>query len=229
MALHFISIPTEQTTAITDLILAMQTMICLFVVRRTSTNQDFAMLLWSWVFGLLCVASLLGTVAHGFELAPETMRILWCPIYLALGLLVALVALAAISHSGHEDISRRLLPASIGLAFIFFAITRIWSDSFLLFVAYEAIVMTCALVIYVVCLWSPDRQRGSGFLAAGVFLTLIASAVDTQSSWRLQIVWAFDNHGIFHLIQLLGLLIISVGLYRSREPIADADKCDAIR
>lgn len=113
MALHFISIPTEQTTAITDLILAMQTMICLYALRRTSANQDFAMSLWSWVFGLLCVASSLGTVAHGFELAPETMRILWCPIYLALGLLVALVALAAISHFGYEDISRRLLPAGI--------------------------------------------------------------------------------------------------------------------
>ncbi len=79
MSLNFISIPTEQTTAITDLILAVQTMICLYVLRRTSGNRGFSSILWSWVFGLLCLASLLGTVAHGFELAPESMRILWCP------------------------------------------------------------------------------------------------------------------------------------------------------
>jgi hypothetical protein len=42
MALKFIGIPTEQTTAVTDLILAMQTMICLrgdsnSFVRSTTT------------------------------------------------------------------------------------------------------------------------------------------------------------------------------------------------
>ena len=229
MALNFISIPPEQTTAVTDLILAAQSMICLLLVRRTAENQGFSFSLWSWVFGLLCFASLLGTIVHGFELAPETMRTLWRPIYFALGLLVALIALAAISHFGHENISRRLLPAGIGIAFIFFAITQIWSDSFLLFVVYEAIMMMFALALYVRCIGCPIRYRGAGFLAAGVLLTLIAAAVDTQSTLRLQFVWAFDNHGIFHLIQMLGLLIISVGLYRSREPIADVKNGDAKR
>ncbi len=228
MALNFIDIPTEQTTAVTDLILAAQTMICLLLVRRTAENPGFSLSLWSWVFGLLFFASLLGTIVHGFELSPETMRTLWRPIYFALGLLVALVALAAISHVWQENIGRRLLPAGIGIAFTFFAVTQILNVSFLLFVAYEAIMMMFALVLYVRCLWCPVRQRGSGFLAAGVFLTLIAAAVDTQSTWRLQFVWAFDNHGIFHLIQMLGLLIISIGVIRSKDFNAEADKCDAI-
>ena len=42
MALNFISIPTEQTTAVTDLILAAQSMICLLLVRRTAENQGFS-------------------------------------------------------------------------------------------------------------------------------------------------------------------------------------------
>jgi len=229
MSLNFISIPTEQTTAVTDLILAVQSIVCIYVVRRTSDNQRFAMTLWTWVFALLCIASSIGTFVHGFELTQGFMRILWCPLYFALGLLVALVALAAVAHFGHENFSRRLLPASIGFAFVFFIVTQLWSDSFLLFVAYEAVMMMCALALYVACLWVPNRQRGSGALALGVFLTLLAAAVDTQSTLRMQFIWAFDNHGIFHLIQMLGLLIISIGLYRSQDPITDAEIGDAKR
>ena len=223
MYLNFISIPTEQTSAVTDLILAVQSIVCLFVVRRTSEDPGFAITLWKWVFALLCIASSIGTAVHGFELTQEFVRVLWCPLYFALALLVALVALAAVAHFGHENLSRRLLPASIGLAFVFFIVTQLWSDSFLLFVAYEAVMMLCALGLYVACLWCPNRQRGAGSLAIGVFLTLIAAAVDTQSTLRIQFIWDFDNHGIFHLIQMLGLLIIATGLSRSRVPVADTE------
>ncbi len=117
---------------------------------------------------------------HGFELAPETVRVLWGPLYFALGLLVALVALASFAHLGHGNISRGLVPASVGLAFVFSAITQLGSDSFLLFVAYEAVMMTFALGIYIACLWCPVERRGAGLLALGVLLTLVAAAVDTQ-------------------------------------------------
>lgn len=229
MALNFIDIATEQTSAVTDLILALQALVGSYFIGRKSTNQAFATTLWSWVFGLLCFASLLGTVVHGFELTQETIRILWAPLYFALGLLVALVALAAISHGWGNDTGRRLVPVGIGIAFVFSATTQIWSDSFLLFVGYEAVMMTIALILYVICLWIPDKQRGAGFLAAGVFLSLIAAAVDSQTTWRPQFIWTFDSHGIFHLIQMMGLLMISIGLYRANEPLKEMGKSDATR
>lgn len=80
---------------------------------------------------------------------------------------------------------------------------------------------------YIACLWSAVEQWGAGLLALGVLLTLVAAAVDTQSTLRLQCIWPFDNHGIFHLIQMLGLLIIALRLYRSREPIAGLENSDA--
>lgn len=223
MPLNFTSIPTEQTSAITDLILAGQSMFCLYIVRRRSIKQCFALSLWACIFGLLSFSSLLGAFVHGFELVSETVEIIWCPLYFALGQLVALVALAATAHVGHENISRRAVPASIGLAFVFAAVTQVWSNSFLLFIAYEAVMMTFALGIYIVCIWQPQKQRGSGLLALGVLLTLMAAVVDTQSTWCIQCIWAFDNHGIFHLIQMLGLSIILFGLLRTREPILDAE------
>ena len=224
MAFNFISIPTEQTTAVTDLILAAQALVCVQFARSRSTDSCFALSLWAWVFGLLSFSSLLGAIVHGIELEPVTSRILWGLIYFMLGLLVALIALAAIAHLGHDATCRRLVPAGIGVAFVFSAITQFWGNSFLLFVAYEAVMMSIALGIYLVCFWLPCKRRGSGWLALGILFTLVAAAVDTQSTLRLQWFWTFDNHGIFHLIQMVGLLIITTGLCQSRVPIANAEK-----
>ena len=68
MSLNFISIPTEQTTAVTELILAGQSMVCLHFVRPRSTNPCFALALWAWVFGLLSFSSLIGAFVHGLLL-----------------------------------------------------------------------------------------------------------------------------------------------------------------
>ena len=229
MFLNFIRIPTEQTSAVTDLILAIQSLVCICLVSRNAESQRYSMILWKWVFALLCIASSIGTVVHGFELSQEVKQILWCPLYFALGLLVALVALSAVAHIGRENISKRLLPVASGFAFVFALVTQLWSDSFLLFVAYEAIMMTFALSLYVACLWGSNRRRGSGALALGVLLTIAAAAIDTQTTMRMNIVWEFDNHGIFHLIQMLGLLIISVGLVQSQEPSTNLEIVDAKR
>ena len=50
--------------------------------------------------------------------------------------------------------------------------------------------------------------------------TLENDSVEKWSSFRF--LRDFDNQGIFHLIQMVGLLIISMGLVRSQEPLANA-------
>jgi hypothetical protein len=143
---------------------------------------------------------------------------LWMPMYLALGLIVALFAVAAISHTWDDHLARRCLPIGVGLAFTFFAITQLWSNSFILFVVYEFVTMLVVFALYAFCYWSPGNRRGSGFLAAGVFVGLLAAAVDTQSNLRINYIWTFNNHGIFHLVQTLSLILLSIGLYRSHLP-----------
>jgi hypothetical protein len=212
---YFVDIPTEQTTAVTDLILAAQAFIARYFVGRTSLDRPFFGWLWSWIFCLLGCASLLGAVAHGVEMTKVVNETLWIPLYLVLGLVVAFIALTAISHFWHEQLAQRWLLAGIGVAVIFFAVTQLWSDSFMLFIVYEAVMMTFAFVLYTACIWRTGRQQGSSLLASGVFVGLVAAAVDTQQTWRLECIWTFDNHGIFHLVQMLSLLLISIGLYRS--------------
>ena len=89
--------------------------------------------------------------------------------------------------------------------------------------------ITIALILFVICLWLPGKQRGAGFLATGALFSLIAAAVDTQSTRRSKFIWTLDSHGIFHLVQMIGLLMISIGLFRSNEPLKEMEKRDATR
>ncbi len=217
----FIEIPTEQTTAITDVILALQAIAIRWSLGRTSAVRPFWTWIWSWIFTLMCVASLLGAVAHGFQMTPETNALIWNPLYLLLGLIVSLFAVAAVSHRWDDELARRFLPAGLGIAIVFYLATQFGGGSFLLFVVYEALMMLIALWLYLSCFWLVDPVRGSGFLAAGVFVGLLAAAINAMPRMELHFLWTFDNHGLFHLVQMASLILLAIGLHRSH-PVTDS-------
>lgn len=216
----FTDSPTEMTTAVTDVILATQSAAAIYVIRRKTVARPMWTQVWTWVFSLLSIASLIGAAAHGLEMAASVETAIWTPAYLALGLTMALFVIAATTMSvGHERSRRFLLPAIV-IAFMFFTITQIWSDSFLLFVIYECIAMVLSLTIYSMCFWQ-RRTAGSGLLAAGVLVGILAAVIDTQKTLHLTLIWEFNNHGVFHLVQMISLLLLTIGLYRShREEIS---------
>lgn len=216
--------PTEMTTAITDVILAAQSAAAIYVIRRRTVARPMWTHVWTWLFALLSVASLIGAAAHGLEMATSIETVIWTPAYLALGLTMALFVIAAITMSvGHEKSRRFLLPA-VMVAFAFFTITQIWSDSFLLFVIYECIAMLLSLMLYSMCFWQ-RRAAGSGLLATGVLVGILAAVIDTQKTLHLTLIWEFNNHGVFHLVQMISLLLLTIGLYRShREEISTEEQ-----
>lgn len=207
----FTDSPTEMTTAITDVILAAQSAAAIYVIRRKTVARPMWTQVWAWVFALLSVASLIGAAAHGMEMAASIESAIWTPAYLALGLTMALFVIAAITMSvGHEK-SRRLLLPAVMIAFLFFTITQIWSDSFLLFVIYECIAMVLSLTLYSMCFWQ-RRAAGSGLLAAGVLVGILAAVIDTQKTLHMTLIWEFNNHGLFHLVQMMSLLLLTIGI-----------------
>lgn len=205
----------EQTTAITDAVLAIQAIAIRFYLGRVPTRQTFHAGIWSWILTLLAIASLLGAVAHGFEMSASMNATLWMPLYLALGGSVALFAVAAVSQTGNDELARRCLPFAVGVSAVFFALTQFWTDSFILFIIYEAVTMVVVLVLYVSCIWRPRARRGAVVLAMGVLVGLAAIVVDTQHTLRFTCIWTFDNHGVFHLVQMLSLILLSIGLHQS--------------
>ena len=87
----FTLIVTEQTTALTDLVLAVVALVCAALLHMARRHDVWKVRLWTWVFILLAVAALLGTVAHGLDLTEQTRANVWRPLYLLLGLVVALL------------------------------------------------------------------------------------------------------------------------------------------
>ncbi|MBA3028842.1 MAG: hypothetical protein FP816_08525 [Desulfobacteraceae bacterium] len=204
---------TELTTSATDAILAMECLVMLVYLRRSPSGNFLRMGLWSWVFGLLAFASLLGTLAHGLVMPDSLKTALWKPLYLCLGLVVSLFLAGVFLDWQGRDTAKRILPWSIGMGVLFFGITEVFNGAFLVFVVYEATVMVTALIVYSF-LGATRRLKGAGIVALAVFLNILAAGIQTSSvSWTLGGV-PLDHNGVFHLVQMAGVAVLAMGLRR---------------
>jgi hypothetical protein len=58
------------------------------------------------------------------------------------------------------------------------------------------------------------RQRpGAGLMTAGILVTLAAAVIQaTRLVPQISVVWTFDHNGLFHIVQMLGVVLIVSGL-----------------
>jgi hypothetical protein len=206
---------TELTTAATDAALGLLCLVVLLRLVAIPVNATWKRALWCWVFGLLGLASLLGTVVHGFELSESVLQILWRPLYLSLGLTVALFLVGGIRDWRGEAAARAVLPWAIGLGAGFFALTQLLGGAFLIFVVYEAAAMMATLAMYVF-LSTTGRLAGSGMISLGIGLSIVAAAVQA-SALSVRLIVSFDHNGLFHLVQLTAIAALANGLRRGLE------------
>ncbi len=219
---------TELTTAATDAVLGFVCLLLIAAIIPYRPLDPWKVRLWSWVFGLLAAVSFLGAVAHGLDLRPGLRKLLWQPLYFALGIDVSLFILCGISDWLGKQAARRLLFAAIGTGMAFYAVTLISGGSFLVFVIYEAIAMISAMAIYVVI--AVGRQMpGASTMAAGICLTIAAAALQASPA-GFTLVWPFDHNSVFHLVQIAALIVLAFGLRRSlsrKESASSADRARA--
>jgi hypothetical protein len=154
---------------------------------------------------------MLGAVAHGLDLSPTIRAWLWRPLYLSLGLVVALFVIGAVYDFMGEKAARTALLPMLGLALGFFVITQVATGSFLVFVVYEALAMLAALGMYL-SLALTRKLSGAGTIAAGILLNIAAAAVQAVDSIAITIVVPFDHNGVFHLVQIAALTVLTAGL-----------------
>ena len=212
--MEFIDVPTEQTTAATDAILAFFAIAAvLYLIPARKINRSKTSL-WIGVFSLLALAAIQGTIVHGFQMLQSFRTFLWHLLNLSLGLLVAFFVLAVVFDLWGKSIERKVLPIIIAAGVCFFCITLIWPDRFLVFIIYELAAMLFALGGYV---WLSVQQRlyGSWLMVLGILITIIAAGVQTVSKISFTIIWTFDYNGAYHLIQLPGVILLVAGVQKS--------------
>jgi hypothetical protein len=204
---------TELTTAATDALLGLLCIFLIAAIRKFRTHNVWKTGLWSWVFGLLGLASFLGAVAHGFDLSPARRNLLWQPLYLALGIAVALFIAGSVYDRHGQKAARRLVPVALATGAAFYSLSLFLDGSFWVFVIYEGAAMLTALAIYVSI--AIRRQiPGAGTISAGIGLTMVAAALQA-GTLHFTFIWPFDHNGIFHTVQIVALLILGCGLRAS--------------
>ncbi len=201
---------TELTTGFTDFMIAVQCMILIWFIWRSSDGIRQRKVLWSWVLGLLVFASFLGAIVHGFDLSVKVENLLWLPLYLCLGLTVAMFVVCAVYDFYGPSAAKRLLPWIMFTAIAFFALTQILNQEFWVFIIYEALAMLLALILYSL-LTVKNRLKGASYIAIGILLNIIAAVVQT-SDITINLIFTFDHNGVFHLIQIVALFILGYGL-----------------
>ena len=208
--------PIEQVTAITNLPLALAALAAVTCLHPRRHSQPFRARLWIGVFGGLALATGVGIFAHGLGLDAATRRLLWHPINAALALTVACFVAGAVLDRLGPSAARWALPALLLLSAGFFGYATFWASSFLPFIAYEGVAMLFCLAVYL-NLAVQRRLPGAGWMVAGVGITILAAVVQaTPVSFRLGVT--FDHNGIFHLVQLPGLVCLLTGLQKGLGP-----------
>ncbi|MBO1924417.1 hypothetical protein [Thiomicrorhabdus sp. 6S3-12] len=207
--MELIAIPTEQTTAATNALLALVALLSGFFMSRLRYLHPWKLLVWRGVFFLLAAAAALGTLVHGLVFDPAILKLIWHPLYLCLDLLVALVFLAAAFDLWGYRVARKLMPAILIIALLAFAAT-VFKDNFRFFIAFEVVGMLFALSVYLWLSWK--GRAGASFMTAGIILSLLAAAVQTLDFLSFNFLWRFDHNGIYHLIQIPGVLLLIKGI-----------------
>jgi hypothetical protein len=208
-----IDIPTERTTAVTDAVLALLALGGALYLREMGHASPWKAALWSWAFGFLALTAALGALAHGFQMSRTLNQWLWRPLNLASGLMIALFVVGVICDLRGLAQAQQALPIAIGVGVVFFG-TTLGTDDFRIFIVYEAVAMLFALGAYG-WLAIMGRLPGAAWMAGGVLLTIIAAVV--QASWKgqddpLMFIWPFDQNGVYHLVQMAGVVLLLAGL-----------------
>jgi hypothetical protein len=198
----------ERATALTDIFLGV---LAVYFTVQLAQFTGFKSDVWTWAFGLLAFSSILGSFAHGIAMSQKTNNRIWMPLNLSLGIALGLFVVGALFDLSGEVIARNALPFMLAVGFIFFLITIFIPGTFLTFIVYEVVAMLFSLGVYIFLVFK-GTLPGAGWMVAGVLVTIVAAIVQAIGKPGKSITWYFDNNGVFHLIQMIGVVLLAVGL-----------------
>ena len=210
--IEFVDSPTERTTAATDLLLVAIALFAVLYLQQIGQQYPWKTNIWTFAFGLLALAAALGAIVHGLELSHKVKTRLWHLLYLTLGLVVALFTVGAVLDLWGLVAAQWALPLMLVVGLSFFGVTLIWPDNFLLFIIYQGVAMLFALVGYTWLALVDGLLNGAWLVVAGILVTMIAAGVQASRAVLFTFIWQFDHNGTYHLIQIIGIVLLMVGL-----------------
>ncbi len=204
--------PAEQTTAVTDIILALVAFggILLLQNAAAAAGALWRIYIWSTAIGLIGLAAALGALAHGLRLPPALHNRIWLVLNMALAIAVSLFVVGVINDLWGHEASKTGLPVLLIAGLGFYAATLIFPGIFFLFIVYEGLALLFALGVYVFL--AVTGMQGASLMAAGVLFSALAAGLQARKSIEFILIWKFDHNGIYHMVQTVGLIFLIAGL-----------------
>jgi hypothetical protein len=163
-------------------------------------------------------------------MSEKTYTTLWKPLNLGLGIIIALFVSGVVYDVWGKQAARRILPPMLAISGGFWTITLLRPGSYLEFVLYQSGAMLFALSAYG-RLAQQQRLAGAEIIVASIITTIAASAIQARGRVSLRLAGCqFDHNGVYHLVQMVGILLLYAGLRASlRHPATGARYCIATK
>ncbi|MBL8447417.1 MAG: hypothetical protein JNJ44_08420 [Zoogloeaceae bacterium] len=167
--------------------------------------------IWTAAFLAMALGAGLGAVAHGWVLPPATNVVIWHGIHLALGLSMALFVAGALEDGW--GLGRRVLPTALIIGALFPLASWLAGGSFAVFLLSAMPALVGVFGVYL----RLARQHfpGAGSIAAAMALQVVAGGVQA-SRWGWAGPLPLDHNGLFHLVQMGAVGVLSRGLRQGR-------------
>ena len=208
------NIPTEKTTAVTDILLALVAIVAICYLQWLKAHGIWRINIWSWAFGFIAFSSFLGAIAHGLEMTESAHQWIWNFLNLGLGLAVSMFVIGVAYDVWGPTVARKILPWMVGIALGFYIITRFFQGIFFVFIVFEAFALMFAGCAYG---WLEFKGQLSGawIMAVGILVSIVAAVIQATKISPIKVIFEFDHNGIFHMVQILGILCLVLGLRSS--------------
>ncbi len=202
----------EQTTAFTDFILGIISVLLFLTINRAGRNVDkIKTRVWGSIYICIAISSFLGGIVHGLVISALVYEILWSIIFLCSGFLISFLGVGAL-----YDFYRSRLPMVIywlagGFSILFFLLNLYGPDTFIFFIGYEMLILIGALYYYN-RIYRKAKMKWTFQMLLGIGLSIIAAVLQTIDSIRITLIWDFNNNGVFHLIEMFALFSFASGV-----------------
>jgi hypothetical protein len=130
---------------------------------------------------------------------------------MALSLAISLFVVGVVYDLWGFEVSLKTLPILLITGLGFYLTTLFYPGIFFLFIVYEGVALVFALAAYIYLTIQQDLP-GAYLMAAGILASIIAAGIQANKSVVVTFIWRFDHNGIYHLVQVVGLMLLLAGL-----------------
>jgi hypothetical protein len=148
-------------------------------------------------------------VQHGLQTAATPQELVIHGRDLTLALTIALFVDGAWLDRWGARGARRSLPLLLPVALVFVASTFVFPPTVVPFMVYETVAMLFALGLYLSLALA--RRPGASLMTAGILVSILAAVVQV-SALAVDLIWRLDHNSLFHLIQMVGVLLLFSGV-----------------